>query len=138
MMPVELRFWSKVKFLKGCWEWQACKNKDGYGVFSFGSRPIEAHRIALLLSKGLPLTATNHKNHTDHVCRNHSCVNPEHLEIVSSRENVKRGNTHAAKTHCINGHNLSHARVKTDWQGTRRICQICNRIAVAKYKRSKQ
>src|SRR5688572_21764976 len=44
----------------------------------------------------------------DHLCRNHACVNPWHMEPVTGRVNKLRGTSpsavHAAKTHCPKGH----------------------------------
>lgn len=44
----------------------------------------------------------------DHLCRNPSCCNPDHLEPVTPQENLLRGegitSKNAAKTHCPNGH----------------------------------
>lgn len=51
----------------------------------------------------------------DHLCRNTSCANPEHLEPVTPRENTLRGfgptAVNAAKTHCDRGHPLTNAYV---------------------------
>ena len=44
----------------------------------------------------------------DHLCRNTRCVNPEHLEAVTQRENILRGIGFAARQarqeNCIHGH----------------------------------
>jgi hypothetical protein len=69
-----------------CWLWRATKDPEGYGVFSDKSKGFRAHRWAYQnwvgeLIKGM---------HVDHLCGNTSCVNPEHLEQVSERENQLR------------------------------------------------
>ncbi len=47
----------------------------------------------------------------DHLCRNPGCINPSHMEPVTPRENVMRGDTiaaeNAAKTHCKHGHEFT-------------------------------
>lgn len=40
----------------------------------------------------------------DHLCRNRMCVNPDHLEPVTIRENVRRGINGELREHCKNGH----------------------------------
>jgi hypothetical protein len=44
----------------------------------------------------------------DHLCRNRACVNPWHMEVVTNRENILRGETFSGmnkrKTHCVRGH----------------------------------
>lgn len=78
-----------------CWEWQGAVDPNGYGRFSINGRMLGAHRVAYeLLSEpvadGLDL---------DHLCRNRRCVRPSHLEPVSRRENLMRGETLAAAHH---------------------------------------
>jgi hypothetical protein len=64
----------------------------------------------------------------DHLCRVRACVNPWHLEPVTTRENLLRGQTltarNAAKTHCHRGHPLS-----VNLRGKWRSCRECSRIA---------
>lgn len=125
---IEVRFWSKVEFSEKCWFWRANTHPSGYGLFHLmhGSQN-RAHRVAYELATGsrIPDGLT-----IDHLCRNRGCVNPQHLEAVSIRENVLRGDTvvaaNAMKRFCKNGHplegdNLVRAKLK---QG-RRICRIC-------------
>ena len=75
----------------GCWGWTAAKDpKTGYGNFSdkpTGRRMVNAHRMSWELYRGpIPAGLT-----IDHLCRNTSCVNPDHLEPVTQRENSRRG-----------------------------------------------
>ena len=108
-----------------CWEWMASRNIAGYGVFHIKGKTIGAHRLSYMLVKGdIP------KGYDlDHLCRNRCCVNPSHLEVVTRRENILRGDTlpakNAKKTHCSKGHLLPELKlVGGHWI---RPCSICNR-----------
>lgn len=102
---------TKEKFLEkikvndnGCWEWQSTIDTGGYGQLKEHGKILSAHRLAYELFKGaIPQGLT-----IDHLCRNRRCVNPDHLEVVTMRENILRGNgvtaMNARATHCVNGH----------------------------------
>ena len=86
--PIE-RFNKKYSVDKntGCWVWEACKHKkSGYAKFSFNGTSEYAHRVSYILHVGeIPEGLI-----IDHLCRNTSCVNPEHLEVVTFQENSLR------------------------------------------------
>lgn len=71
----------------GCWQWVAGKEKAGYSKFWDGVYSVRGHRFSYIIFKGKIKKGT----HIDHVCKNKLCVNPEHLEMVSPRENALRG-----------------------------------------------
>lgn len=70
----------------GCWNWTG-KMLTGYGMVKFPGRSIRAHRLSYIVHRGL----IDQSLVLDHLCRNTRCVNPEHLEPVTIRENVRRG-----------------------------------------------
>jgi hypothetical protein len=73
--------------LVGCREWRRARHRNGYGSLWVGERRTEyAHRVAYKLLVGRIGEALK----VDHVCRNRLCVRPEHLELVTHRENVRR------------------------------------------------
>lgn len=68
----------------GCWEWKRI-DKDGYarGVVGDGiSRGL--HRVSLEAKHEAPLG----EQAAHHVCANTKCVNPDHLQPVTHRENT--------------------------------------------------
>jgi hypothetical protein len=116
------RFFTKVKKTRTCWNWTKSLWK-GYGVFWLVDRTYMAHRVAYEHWKGkIPVGLT-----IDHLCRNHQCVNPKHLEAVSFRTNVLRGESfaaiHAKKTECKRGHLFTAENTLRD--GNNRRCKIC-------------
>lgn len=88
-MTIQEYFWQYVQKTPECWEWGGGYSKGGYGVFWWHQTHIYAHRFSFeeahhcLIPKEFQI---------DHLCRNRSCVNPSHLELVTSRENTRRGN----------------------------------------------
>lgn len=98
MKCVVHRFWAKVDIdpPSGCWLWTgAVDEATGYGRFWTADGLGYAHRIAHELFVG-PIPAGLD---IDHLCRVRRCVNPAHLEPVTRRENLLRGETLAAAHH---------------------------------------
>ena len=123
------RFWSKVKVLKKrqCWEWLSSTSNTGYGQLSVKNIPRAAHRMSYEYFNG-PIPEGLW---VDHVCMNKSCVNPNHLRLVtpqvSSTENTNGvGAKNAQKTHCKNGHEYSKENTHIHKLGGRR-CKTCVR-----------
>lgn len=103
-------FWERVDFLSsdhGCWLWTAAIANGGYSSFYWRKRRWTAHRLSYAEAYG-PIPPGLE---VDHLCRVRHCVNPSHLEAVTSRENVLRGISPAAdaarRTACSHGHSLT-------------------------------
>lgn len=141
------RFWSKVvpEPMSGCWLWTAAIQCGGYGAFNggvtHGRRVHVAHRFAY---EGL-VGAVPEGLELDHLCRVRCCVNPAHLEPVTTAENTRRGVLYenqrrrfASATHCRAGHELSGAnldlRVQVSVKGAtypHRRCVACAKTSRA-------
>jgi len=130
-MTFEERFRSHfVAAPNGCWVWTGFIDRHGYGRFRVEGRvgkTLFAHRVSYELFVG-PIPAGLQ---IDHLCRNHPCVNPRHLEPVTQKENCLRGESPFArnfrKTACINGHPFSEENTYARKRGGR-DCKTCNRL----------
>jgi 5-methylcytosine-specific restriction endonuclease McrA len=126
---------SRVKKLKkGCWQWTGYIDYDGYARYptAWFSPHRRAHKVSYILFKGeIPEDMT-----IDHLCRNRSCVNFAHLEVVTRKENVLRGigpsAINARKTRCKNGHLFDDKNTIIRKNGNR-DCRICNGERGKKY-----
>jgi hypothetical protein len=125
------RFWAKVDRSGGpdaCWPWLGYRHKN-YGQWRAFERDRNrySYRVAYeylvgRVPDGLVL---------DHLCRNPPCCNPRHLEPVTPRENVMRGNPspitlNAAKTACSRGHAFTPENTYVSRGG--RYCRTCRRL----------
>jgi hypothetical protein len=121
------RFWQYVEKsdADSCWNWKGALTKKGYSVFSVNAKYTRGHRFSYELAKGkIPKGLV-----VDHLCRNTSCVNPNHLEAVSGRINILRGLSpsakNATKTHCPKNHEYTYEN--TGYTITRRYCKQCKK-----------
>lgn len=134
--PPEERFWAMVDkngplppvtslaaFLGPCWIWLGAPCfRGGYGDFRVGKKLYKAHVYVLLL-EGTPPPVPGEV--TDHLCRRHLCVNPQHLERVTPLVNSRRGKR-AQQTHCLRNHEYTPENTGIHLNGTR-FCLTCVR-----------
>lgn len=73
--------------MAGCLLWIGCRHPRGYGHFKADAKVVAAHIMAWRLAG----RSVQVGHELDHLCRRTSCVNVEHLEPVTHRENIVRG-----------------------------------------------
>lgn len=128
---VEL-FWKHVTKTESCWLWTGYRTSQGYGRFSvaypmFRDKPVvmHSHRVAFTIIRG----SIPDELEVDHLCRVRNCVNPEHLEPVTPRENTRR--SYAArprKSHCKQGHAFDEKNTRRNGgKCPQRVCRQCVR-----------
>lgn len=117
-----------MKVRGDCWLYSGYKDRNGYVSLRRmveGKRPL-AHRyfyekLVGEIPEGFVI---------DHLCRVRNCVNPDHLEAVTSRENTLRGigvtAKNAVKTECNRGHSLNGENLYL--YKSRRHCRKCRAI----------
>lgn len=105
-----------------CWIWTRSIGSHGYGQIGVDGRMMLTHRVAWIelvgpIGDGLVI---------DHLCRNQTCCNPDHLEAVTHRENCLRGQSLKMQAHrngtCLNGHPLTDDMRRP---GGRLVCRPC-------------
>lgn len=139
-LPVMERFYRNTESCGDCIVWVGKRSKGGYGQFRIGKRGVDrkmayAHRWVYEHINGpVPCSLD-----LDHLCRNRACVNVEHLEPVSRKENIRRsplphnGATfQKSKTHCPSGHPYDESNTLYD-SGARR-CRTCRNARQRKRK----
>jgi hypothetical protein len=86
--PATLQF--TIDPATGCWVWNKDISVYGYGRLwiksNTGRKKVLAHRYMYECLKGQIEVGL----HLDHLCLNKRCVNPNHLEPVTPRENARR------------------------------------------------
>jgi hypothetical protein len=147
-MPAPRKGWLNIyKYLKpqekGCWIWEGFIDSVGYGRYA---HPIKgysstAHRVVYEFFYG----DIEPDLEIDHLCSNKSCINPFHMEKVSSHVNTLRSNNNSAinarKTHCIRGHEFT--KENTHWyksfrsEHMSRSCRACKNLRQSKYRSKK-
>lgn len=114
----------------GCLLWTGWRNDTGYGyIRAEGGRRVRIHRLMYEWFVG-PIPDGMQ---IDHLCRVRHCASPAHLEPVTCRENLLRGDTlqarNASKTHCDHGHEFTPENTyQRGEHGKWRGCRACQSL----------
>lgn len=116
----------------GCWFWTGRRNYKGYGLCGNNL----AHRSVYSALVGeIPAGMT-----LDHLCNCRGCVNPDHLEPVTLRENqlrrLRRVN-HRHDTHCLRGHEWNEENTLIRRDGYRKCRKCANYLEKRRLQQSK-
>jgi hypothetical protein len=126
------RFWHKINKTDSCWLWMG-KIDDGYGRFFINGKHYLVHRMAYAVLKN----KLQENTQVDHLCKVRNCINPDHLEEVTSKENTRRGlsgkfNTDPNK--CPYGHDYDYL---LEGKAKGSVYLSCNKCKYLKAKNSK-
>lgn len=130
-----VNFLQKLNFEgTGCITWKGSLNLYGYGQVAIDEKNWKAHRFSYELFKGKIKEGLM----LDHICRNRTCVNPEHLRQVTNKQNVLENSEavtakNAKKLECIRGHAFSGKNLRIDKKGYR-VCKECFKMHRKKYR----
>jgi len=133
-VPIEIRLekHSIPEPNTGCFFWLGAtinsRRGEQYGVIGTRnderfSRLMElVHRVAYVLHTGNTIPKGLH---IDHVCMNTLCVNPEHLECVTTKEHRARTYFRRYGNACQRGHPFDEANTWIEKNGARH-CRRCH------------
>lgn len=107
----------------GCWLWGQAVSDNGYGVIRRNGRLWKSHCWVYSQMVGPIPTGMD----LDHLCRNRSCCNPDHLEPVTRSENLHRGEGAVVSLMCKHGHWKLGDNLFLDPKTQRRFCRTCGR-----------
>jgi len=114
----------------GCWLWTGAIMPNGYANFHVNRKSRLAHRYFYEFYNSTKIPPGKQ---IDHLCKRRHCVNPHHLQAVTSRENNRRSDgpsgINARKTECKRGHPLSGDNLYLRPDGNR-DCKTCKRQAL--------
>lgn len=102
----------------GCWVWTRVLNSRGYARICVNNKMVLAHRWIWMRWNGeIPDGLC-----VDHICENKRCVNPDHMQLLTPRDNILR--SCPPKTRCPKGHVLDEVGYYMD--SGRRRCKPCH------------
>lgn len=121
--PLVERFWEKVIVKEGCWDWSGAKTLLGYCVIrdEYPKKGNQfGHRVSYTIHKGEISDGMN----ILHKCDNPSCVNPDHLEQGTQKQNVHDMMAKGRRTKTIGLKGSDSPRSKLTWDDVRKIREL--------------
>jgi hypothetical protein len=82
-----------------CWLWSGYTNSSGYGEIQLNRKKILAHRVSYSLASGQIPDGM----HVDHRCMVKLCANPQHLRLVSPKQNMEHRNSYRNSSTGVRG-----------------------------------
>lgn len=123
-----------------CIKWHKSLNERGYGQEFYKGKNTKAHRAEWMKVNG-PIPEGYVLDHTCHnealakgeckggPCEHRSCVNLDHLRLVSQSENILAGlHSIDVKESCPKGHSYKEVKNILIRKDGKRECAECNRI----------
>lgn len=126
---------SRLQSSRPCLIAVGAPNSRGYRARAVNGKNIGAHVMAWVAAHGaVPPGMT-----IDHMCENPACVEIEHLQLLTSRDNILLSTGGSArnhrKTHCLNGHPFDEKNTHVTKNGARH-CRTCGRDKEAAKRRA--
>lgn len=116
----------KPNKISNCWLWDYSISDHGYGRYKLFGKMRYAHRISYEIYFG----KIGKNLEIDHLCRNRNCINPRHMELVSTKENTQRGLASRKKNFqiklCKRNHPYFGANIISH-KNNKRSCRLCAR-----------
>lgn len=124
--------------ITACWNWVGTVSTQNYGVMRLADgKMYRSHRVAYYLRNG----SIQDDMVIDHKCKNTRCVNPDHLEQVTLKENTWRGLAPSSlagrRESCSKGHKYTEQNTSYDRDGAR-VCRTCQRAIQNKYRSNRR